>query len=310
MNRATRWLIVLLVVATAAVLALVYTSRTARAAAIVVMGRASGCPIDHAIDAHRQEKREEQAKDRLLAASKLVDTDAQGFELWDTPRGRFWIPKGNQFVLPFNLAELETHIYGTGDLYIHQGDVVLDCGASDGDFVKDALAAGAGKVVAIEISPKNVECLRRNLAAEIAAGKAVVYPKGVWDKDDTLELNEDDSNFAADSVVMMQPKSKKSGVMVALTTIDKMVAELKLDRVDYIKMDIEGAEPKALEGGRQTIARFHPRMGLSVYHQHDHPVLIPQIVKSMWDGYKISYAYCEEEKDNFRIHPQVMIFHQ
>ena len=43
-------------------------------------------------------------------------------------------------------------------------------------------------------------------------------------------------------------------VELPLTTIDKMVSELNLARVDFIKMDIEGAEPNALRGGRGTIA--------------------------------------------------------
>ena len=57
-------------------------------------------------------------------------------------------------------------------------------------------------VVSIEISPSSAECIRRNTAAEIAAGRVIVYPKGVWDKEDMMMLNVDDTNFAANSVVM------------------------------------------------------------------------------------------------------------
>src|SRR5450756_1286572 len=117
-------------------------------------------------------------------------------------RDSFWIPKGNRYVLPFNLAEMERQIYGSGQHFIHPGDIVLDCGASDGDFTRVALRAGAKMVVSIEVSPSSAECIRRNLAAEIAAGRVIVYPKGVWDRDDSLMLNADDTNFAANSVVI------------------------------------------------------------------------------------------------------------
>jgi predicted RNA methylase len=93
-------------------------------------------------------------------------------------QGDYWIPKGNRYVLPFNLAEMEQHIYGSGEHFIHAGDVVLDCGASDGDFTRQALDAGAQTVVAIEITPSSAECIRRNLAAQTAAGRVIVYPEG------------------------------------------------------------------------------------------------------------------------------------
>ena len=71
-------------------------------------------------------------------------------------------------VRTLSLAEIERHVYGSGPHFIRAGDIVLDCGASDGDFTREALQAGAGKVVAIEIAPTSAECIRRNLAAEVA----------------------------------------------------------------------------------------------------------------------------------------------
>ena len=135
-----------------------------------------------------------------------------------------------------------------------------------------SLDAGAKTVVAIEPAPENIECLRRNFKSEIDAGRVIVYPKGVWDKDDFLTLHVDDHNSAADSFIIHPKDSHETDQKFPLTTIDKLVAELNLPSVDFIKMDIEGAEVKALNGGRATIAKYHPRMGLSVYHAPDHPV--------------------------------------
>jgi len=189
-----------------------------RLGALVVAGHSPVCPMSHAIESQSNMTEKIRIKDRILAGSRLVKEDS-GLELWSTPDGDYWIPKGNRYVLPFNLAEMEQHIYGTGEHFIHTGDVVLDCGASDGDFTRQALAAGAQTVVSIEVSPSSAECIRRNLATQAAAGRVIVYPKGVWDKDDTLMLNVDDTNFAANSVVM-QPESAHPSVMVPLTTID------------------------------------------------------------------------------------------
>jgi len=98
---------------------------------------------------------------------------------------------------------------GSQDLWhcrnaVRSGDVVLDCGANVGVYTRDALDSGAKLVVAIEPAPENIECLRRNFAPEVAAGRVIVYPKGVWDKDDFLTLNVDPNNSAADSFLIQR----------------------------------------------------------------------------------------------------------
>ena len=243
-------------------------------------------------------------KDRILAGSRLMKEES-GLELWHTPKGEFWIPKGNRYVLPLNLAEMEQHIYGTGAHFIHAGDIVLDCGASDGDFTRLALEAGAKTVVAIEISPSSAECIRRNLAAEVTAGRVIVYPKGVWNKEDTMTLNVDDTNFAANSVVMRSDSSHPS-ILVQLTTIDKLVAELKLPRVDFIKMDIEGAEVPALSGASETITRFKPRLSIATEHKPDDQYTIPEAVRKIRADYQMECGPCLEA--NGHVRPDVLYF--
>jgi FkbM family methyltransferase len=270
----------------------------ARLAALVVAGRSPVCPFASAVRARANLDETGAVKDRIYAASRLVREDS-GLELWDTPKGQFWIPRGNRFVLPFNLAEMERHVYGEAPNFIHPGDIVLDCGASDGDFTREALRAGAAKVVAIELAPATIECLRRNLAREVADGRVVIYPKGVWDKDDMLTLEVDDTNFAANSVVI-HTGSMHPSVEVPLTTIDKIVAELKLPRVDFIKMDVEGAEANALNGARDTLTRFKPRMAIAAEHKPEDEIELPKTVRAIRPDYKVQCGQCLEAKGRIR----------
>ncbi|MBI4874016.1 MAG: FkbM family methyltransferase [Acidobacteria bacterium] len=284
---------------------IVYWYAPARLAALVLMGRSPDCPFPQAIRAADGLRRQIQLKDEILAASREVEKDPAGYHLWETPKGRYWMPAGSDYVLPFNLAEQVRKIYGTGPTAVRSGDTVLDCGANVGVYTRDALEAGAKLVVAIEPAPENIECLNRNFQAEIAAGRVVVYPKGVWDKDDFLTLNVDPNNSAADSFLIQREGSH--GVQkVPLTTIDKLVAELKLDRVDLIKMDIEGAEPNALRGARETLTRFKPRLTISAYHAPDHPRLIPETVKSMRADYKVECGPCAEIE--WGVRPDILHF--
>ncbi len=137
----------------------------------------------------------------------------------------------------------------------------------------------------IEPLPSSLECLRRNLEPEIRSGKVIVYPKGAWNKDDVLEMDANEESFVFKA-------SKDEIVKLPLTTIDAIAKELALPKVDFIKMDIEGSEREALAGASETIRRFHPRMAICVYHLPDDPVILPDIIRSVWAGYKQQCGSC------------------
>lgn len=168
-----------------------------------VVGRSPDCPLAQALASERNLEIEREYADRISKQSKLISLDADGFELWQTPKVRYWIPRGRQHALASDLAEQEREIYGTGDAGPRAGDIVVDCGAKFGVTVTEELMAGALKVVAIDPAPENVECLNRNFSNEIATGRVVLYP---------------------------------------LTNVDKAVAELGLPRVDYMRIDTESVD--------------------------------------------------------------------
>ena len=115
--------------------------------------------------------------------------------------------------------------------------------------------------------------------------RSIVYPKGVWDKVDTLELEVSNGGTMSGSSFVTHDKMRPGKIKVPLTTIDLLVEDLHLSRVDFIKMDIEGAEKWALRGGTQTIAKFRPRMALSTEHLPDDAYAIPRTVKAIRPDY-------------------------
>jgi FkbM family methyltransferase len=218
----------------------------------------------------------------MLEKSKLIES-ADGLEHWDTPRGRFWVIKNNFDTMAHVLGEQAAEIYGDATRGVRAGDIVLDCGAHFGGFTKVAIERGAKQVVAIEITPESLECLRRNFKAEIAAGKVIVYGKGVWHSEGLMKLERSGKSWS-DRVGTTGESS------VQLTTIDKIVAELGLPRVDFIKMDIEGSERNALAGAGETLKRFRPRMALASYHLPDDPGLLSQIGRDLQPAYHVCAA--------------------
>jgi FkbM family methyltransferase len=276
-----------------------------RAALIYLAGRSAVCPLRNAVNADEELRRTIQIKDRVLSATRLVRTDAIGFDLWDTPKGAFWSPGGDQYVLPWHLAEQDLHIYGSGAHAVRTGEIVLDCGAHVGVFTRVALAAGARRVIAIEPARENFECLRRNLEREIADGRVTLLPVGVWHQAERRRLRVTPHNSAADSVVMHQEGSHE-GEEVQLTTIDRIVSDLSLVSVDFIKMDIEGSEQNALRGAGATLKKFKPRISVAAYHMPDDPYRIPELIRTAQPGYRMACGPCA--RVGWRFRPNILYF--
>ncbi len=201
---------------------------------------------------------------------RLLETEGK-YSRWKTPEGEYWVPKGNEGILRVLLAQQTADIYSTENGGIQDGGIVLDCGAHIGIFTRKALRAGAGRVIAIEPGPENLECLKRNLREEIAKGSVTVYPKGIWDSESNLTFQLFPGNRAADSFVTNSAKAPVQVVEVQVTTIDLIASELGLRQVDLIKMDIKGSTTKALVGARNTLKNQMPRLVISTEEDSDRP---------------------------------------
>lgn len=211
---------------------------------------------------------------------------ASHWELYQTDLGKFWLPSPGENLVMWLVWEMAIQKdYENHDARILPGDTVIDCGAHVGVFTKYALQQGAAQVVAIEPDPTNLACLEANLAPEIANGVVSVVKGGVWDRRTRLTLFGFDHNSAA--FTFLGDSSTRSEEEILVFPLDEIVERLKLSRVDFIKMDIEGSEQRALRGGRQTITRFRPRMAICAYHVPDDPTAIPAIVRQMQPAYRI-----------------------
>lgn len=247
---------------------------------------------------------------RLKSSFVIEAADpALGIEKIRTPERSFWISAAGAampgpHLLAYLLAEQRQLLRGNPGEYARRGDIVFDCGAHVGVYTHTVLRRGAAKVIAVEPEPVNLECLRRNFAEEIRQGRVVIIPKGVWDSNGSLEMHEGLENSGTSSLVRDQGgKSFKIDVV----TIDTIAQELHLPRVDYIKMDIEGAERNALRGAEATLRRWHPRLMMDNYHRPDDSEVLPAIVRAAYSDYSQTCSFCEAEAG--RIIPHVVFYH-
>lgn len=68
-----------------------------------------------------------------------------------------------------------------------------------------------------------------------------------------------------------------------INTIDNIINE----KVDFIKLDIEGAEQDAIEGAKETIKKYHPILAICIYHKADDWYKIPEIILDINSNYDI-----------------------
>jgi FkbM family methyltransferase len=202
--------------------------------------------------------------------------------LWETGMGRFWGTNRDGRDLDWIVMEqVGWRIYDRGAAKVKAGDIVFDVGAHLGTFTRFALERGAERVVMFEPQAVNAECLRRTFADEMREGRVVLVEAAAWHSSGTLSFADSGPG------TMGRIDEQEATVSVPATTFDEAAATLQLPRVDYVKMDIEGAERHALAGGRQMLARSRPRMVVCIYHEPDDTEAIPAVVFAANPAYQM-----------------------
>jgi len=187
------------------------------------------------------------------------------------------------------------------------GDVVIDVGGCWGDTALyfASLVGERGKVYVFEFDPENLEILRTNLALNPRlASRIEVVERALWNRSgETLEFVQ-----AGRMTSLRGPGEPRGSIVKASTlTVDEFVAERRLSRVDFVKMDVEGAESAVIAGSRETLGRFAPRLAIAAYHRDDDLVVLPAALASSASQYSFyldSFSPFEDETVLFAVSPR------
>ena len=151
--------------------------------------------------------------------------------------------------------------------FVKEGDVVLDVGANIGYYtvLLSRLVGKNGKVIAFEPTSHFGDVLRKNIAANKLENVEVVN-SGLSNKAHDMRID-----IGPSSATLHSPKGFDEVVgheNILLTTLDEYVKKNMLDRVDFIKVDIDGHEPSFFEGAWEALAKFAPTVIFEVSHLH------------------------------------------
>jgi FkbM family methyltransferase len=165
-----------------------------------------------------------------------------------------------------------------------EGDFVVDAGGCWGDTALyfAHMVGESGRVLSCEFLEDNLSVYRKNLElnAELASRIEIVQ-RALW-AESGLHLD-----FIANGPGTSVARDVSSAdLSVATTTLDDLISGRGWPRVDFIKMDIEGAELMALQGAEFVLRTYRPKLAITVYHRFRDFWEIPQFIDSLGLGYQ------------------------
>lgn len=183
--------------------------------------------------------------------------DAEGREEFDRQM-RLRLGEVSEQVIDFGTQYFPKDVFE-----LSPNEVFIDCGAYDGDTIAEFRREAAdqfSEIIAFEPDPKNFAALKSAVNADRRI-KLEPYATGARRETVRLTISGTGSRI-----------SSAGNCEVQTVTLDEALIGIA---PTYMKFDIEGSEPDALEGGRETIARHRPKIAVCLYHAPDHLWSIP-----------------------------------
>lgn len=171
---------------------------------------------------------------------------------------------------------------------IVKGDIVIDAGAYLGHFTLLAakMVGESGRVIAFEPSPSNLKILDERISKS-GLKNILVIKKALYDKRGELYF----SNELASKSPSKECKDKKHPEKVKSTTLDYELRKRRIKKVNFIKMDIEGAEVETIKGGKKAFSNTN-NFAIACYHKRNNvttdKIITPLLTKM---GFKTNKGF-------------------
>lgn len=145
------------------------------------------------------------------------------------------------------------------------GDVVFDVGANIGAIlVKLAEHVGqGGRVIGFEPDPGRYSKCREYIRTNLVTN-AELFPVALGDQEGTGKirirnpLNQGMNQIVPDSV------DDGEGADIRIVSLDRFVSEKSIDRIDLIKIDVEGYEAQVLKGAEMVLKKYRPTLYVEI----------------------------------------------
>ena len=149
---------------------------------------------------------------------------------------------------------------------VKPNDVIIDAGAFHGilSLVYSKKALG-GKVYSFEPDYLNLKRLKKNLSLNDNPKNIHVIEKALWYEESLIKFYQDGSVASSTFYKAENAIEKK----IEALSLDVFVHMFKISELNFIKMDVEGAELSILKGAKEILSRFKPNLSIASYHVVD-----------------------------------------
>lgn len=145
-------------------------------------------------------------------------------------------------------------------------DVIIDCGPfigfGDTRVAEDLLG---GRIIAVEASKPCFDLLQRNLTTNAIACSTAIH-RAVWNELTEMEL---ESDFAQANTLVKEVHKGLHTQKVQTITIDQIIKDFALDKLDMLSLTLNGAEIEALDGAKEALTKYRPRIRLAGWYIRD-----------------------------------------
>ncbi len=186
-------------------------------------------------------------------------------------------------------SKKNNHYFDIDGMEIKKGDIVLDCGTCEGWFARKALDAGVEKVYCVEPGPSMVKCLEKTFSDEISSGRVSLSSCLLGNKNEVVAYYENSIDPQVGQIVKVDHRNSSAlpTIETSMLTIDEFCNRQAVQRLDFIKADVEGSELDLIYGAERTIKKFRPALAIAVYHEPENANRVAGFVEGLSLGYTI-----------------------
>lgn len=181
-------------------------------------------------------------------------------------------------------------------LNIQKGDVIVDLGANCGytAYRFSKLVGDSGKVICVEPDSINYECLIKNIN-NLKLTNIISLNKAIWNKNTKLNFQQEGALGSAVSEKLNRNDNIKE---VETIKISDLIETCKLEKINILKIDIEGAEYELFTDLDEIIEKYSPKIIMEMHYKSKNEEKIDyEYFYSFFDKHNYRYEIVEETKN-------------